>query len=97
MAQGDEATSADQRKWFACSRELDKVFFCATPRHQFEVVYRDGEFDDCKDLAVKLWDCLKGQQEGVNRPVAIVQAEDHVWTFKERPRWECGDVDRRRS
>ena len=40
-----------QEERTSCWLELDALYSCATPKHQFEVVYRDGTFDDCQQRA----------------------------------------------
>ena len=44
----------------SCWLELDALYSCATPKHQFEVVYRVGTFDDCQQRAADMWACMRG-------------------------------------
>ena len=58
----DAATTPpkQQEERTSCWLELDALYSCATPRHQFEVVYRDGTFDDCQQRAADMWACMRG-------------------------------------
>ena len=49
-----------QEERTSCWLELDALYSCATPKHQFEVVYRDGTFDDCQQRAADMWACMRG-------------------------------------
>ena len=82
--QQDERTS--------CWLELDALYSCATPKHQFEVVYRDGTFDDCQQRAADMWACMRGgaarrRAEAAAAGEAIEKEAPHVWELKERPAW----------
>lgn len=94
MASSSEDEVQKPSRW--CGRELDEVFFCVTPRHQFDALYRDGDLDDCRGLAANLWSCLRGRYEGVERRSATAE-EAHVWTLKARPRWECREAPKESS
>ena len=58
----DAATTPpkQQEERTSCWLELDALYSCATPKHQFEVVYRDGTFDDCQQRAADMWACMRG-------------------------------------
>ena len=75
-----------------CWLELDALYSCATPKHQFEVVYRDGTFDDCQQRAADMWACMRGgaarrRAEAAAAGEALEKEAPHVWELKERPAW----------
>ena len=81
-----------QEERTSCWLELDALYSCATPKHQFEVVYRDGTFDDCQQRAADMWACMRGgaarrRAEAAAAGEAIEKEAPHVWELKERPSW----------
>ena len=56
MAPPDDAAATPpppkQEERTSCWLELDALYSCATPKHQFEVVYRDGTFDDWEHIEI---------------------------------------------
>ena len=81
-----------QEERTSCWLELDALYSCATPKHQFEVVYRDGTFDDCQPRAADMWACMRGgaarrRAEAAAAGEAIEKDAPHVWELKERPSW----------
>ena len=76
----------------SCWLELDALYSCATPKHQFEVVYRDGTFDDCQQRAADMWACMRGgaarrRAEAAAAGEALEKEAPHVWELKARPAW----------
>ena len=73
--QQDERTS--------CWLELDALYSCATPKHQFEVVYRFGTFADCQQRAADMWPHARRRgaaAERRRRPRAAIEKEaPHAW------------------
>ena len=81
-----------QEERTSCWLELDALYSCATPKHQFEVVYRDGTFDDCQQRAADMWACMRGgaarrRAEAAAAGEALEKEAPHVWELKERPAW----------
>ena len=90
------ATTADAPpQKSGCWEELDALYACATPKHQFEAIYRIGEFDDCRKLSAAMWACMRGG-EARRRAEAAAAGGDEVsaptappvWELKATPRWE---------
>ena len=77
-------TKTPSSRSFLCSRELDTLFACVSPRTQAECLYREGTFDPCGDLYDAWIRCLIGRPEP---PPPVVPEEPHVWEFKRRPQW----------
>ncbi|KAJ1458977.1 hypothetical protein M885DRAFT_512082 [Pelagophyceae sp. CCMP2097] len=77
---------------FLCLNELDAVYYCTSPFHQFEILYKDGIFDNCQGLAYKLLQCSRGL-ELVKTPPSVSSPTASIWQFKTRPRFEYGDAD----
>ncbi|KAJ8608264.1 hypothetical protein CTAYLR_007292 [Chrysophaeum taylorii] len=91
----DKLDVSAARGSFLCHREVDELFYCATPRHQWDAMYYEGTLDDCRGLGVKLWECLRGKYAGTAAAEvgsACSEAGEHIWTLKQRPRWEYGDA-----
>ena len=81
-----------QEERTSCWLELDALYSCATPKHQFEVVYRDGTFDDCQQRAADMWACMRGgaarrRAEAAAAGEAVEKEAPHVWELKARPAW----------
>ena len=90
----DAATTPpkQQEERTSCWLELDALYSCATPKHQFEVVYRDGTFDDCQQRAADMWACMRGgaarrRAEAAAAGEAVEKDAPHVWELKARPAW----------
>ena len=93
---GEEDANAPSR---GCWVELDRLYMCATPKHQFEAIYRLGEFDNCRKLTADMWACMRGgearrraEAEASGAAAAsaanAAAAEPPVWELKARPSWE---------
>lgn len=81
-----------QNERTSCWLELDAVYSCATPKHQFEVLYRDATFDDCQQRAADMWACMRGgaarrRAEAAAAGEAPEKDAPHVWEFKAKPSW----------
>lgn len=84
----------------SCWVELDKLYMCATPKHQFESIYRTGEFDNCRKLTADMWACMRGGEARRKAEAEAASAaseapdvgtEAPIWQLKAVPRWEYGD------
>ncbi|KAJ8607797.1 hypothetical protein CTAYLR_009880 [Chrysophaeum taylorii] len=89
-----EADSRDDKlmfrgAWvFLCHREVDELFYCATPRHQWDAMYYEGTLDDCRGLGVKPVASLRGKYAGTaaaELESAVSEQESTYLTLKARP------------
>ena len=73
------------------------MYRCVTPGHQFESIYRHGEFDNCRSLGAAMWACMRGGEARRLADEAAAAAPDAapagpaahpVWPLKATPRWE---------
>jgi len=103
MASSSEETADTPRS--GCWEELDGLYRCVTPKHQFDAVYRHGEFDNCKQLAAAMWACMRGGEarrraeaaaaggDAGGAAAAAAAPRGHpVWPLKAAPRWEYGEA-----
>ena len=86
---GEEDANAPSR---GCWVELDRLYMCATPKHQFEAIYRLGKFDNCRKLTADMWACMRGgaarrRAEAAAAGEAVEKEAPHVWELKARPAW----------
>lgn len=73
------ATTADAPpQKSGCWEELDALYACATPKHQFEAIYRIGEFDDCRKLSAAMWACMRGGEARRRAEAAEAEARRAV-------------------
>eukprot|EP00629_Pelagomonadales_sp_RCC1024_P005677 CAMPEP_0119267266 /NCGR_PEP_ID=MMETSP1329-20130426/5480_1 /TAXON_ID=114041 /ORGANISM="Genus nov. species nov., Strain RCC1024" /LENGTH=93 /DNA_ID=CAMNT_0007267183 /DNA_START=363 /DNA_END=640 /DNA_ORIENTATION=- len=73
-----------------CWAELDTLYTCATPRHQFTQIYRLGQFDDCGRAASAMWACMRGGEarRKFDAEAPAAEAPATPWELKETPCWE---------
>jgi len=81
----------------SCTAIFDRFWHCATPGHQFQYYYTNGELEYCPEYLNDWTVCLKSQlvadekrKREIMRGTLVMKPKqpNTIWALKESPSWD---------